>query len=54
MANDYTLIQPGGTTNTTVGSYFMEIGLDNGFGSRNALCGLPCKSNAYFTVVKTE
>lgn len=50
---NYTLVGGAGTSNSTVGSFFMEIGLDNGFGSKNALSGLPCKSNAYFTVVKT-
>lgn len=54
MSNSYSLVQPVGTlASTEIGSFFMEIGLDNGFGSRNALCGLPCKSNAYFTVVKS-
>jgi hypothetical protein len=47
------LVQPTGTSATTVGSFFMEIGLDNGFGSKNALSGLPCHSNAYFAIEKT-
>lgn len=57
VADSYTLtgalgVAPAGDDNAAVGSFFMEIGLDNGFGSKNALSGLPCKSNAYFTIVK--
>lgn len=57
VADSYTLsgaagVAPAGNANADVGSFFMEIGLDNGFGSKNALSGLPCKSNAYFTIVK--
>lgn len=48
----YDLVEPTGVDVDNFGSYFMEIGLDNGFGSKNALSGLPCHSNAYFTIVK--